>query len=226
MFQRLERIIKSIFKKKSYALNQLDCKLLPYINFKNGFFVEAGANDGISQSNTFYFEKYRGWKGLLIEAIPALAGKCLQNRPECIVENCALVASDYREKSIDMTYCNLMSITKGAHNNIESELNHINSGKRYLTEGEETYTVTVPAATLSSVLDKYQIKDADFLSLDVEGYETQVLKGINFNRHLFKYILVEVRNRNDIDAVIQHYYKPIAILNITETYEDILYQRR
>ena len=39
------------------ALNGLDNKLEGYLNYKNGFFIEAGANDGYSQSNTNYLEK-------------------------------------------------------------------------------------------------------------------------------------------------------------------------
>ena len=43
--------------------------LLKYLNYENGFFIEAGANDGVVQSNTFYFEKELNWTGLLIEPI-------------------------------------------------------------------------------------------------------------------------------------------------------------
>src|SRR5439155_17808987 len=99
--------------RKSFALDQLDLQLGPYLNFKKGFFVEAGANDGIKQSNTLFFEKYYRWKGILIEPIPELAEKCRINRPKCIVENFALVPFGFKDSYADMTYCGLMSLVKG-----------------------------------------------------------------------------------------------------------------
>jgi hypothetical protein len=47
------------------ALNNLDHKLKKYLNFENGTFIEAGGNDGPSQSNTYWFERFRGWRGML-----------------------------------------------------------------------------------------------------------------------------------------------------------------
>ena len=49
-------IVKTKLKKfrKFNALNQLDKKMLNYINFPDGFFIECGANDGVNQSNTWY----------------------------------------------------------------------------------------------------------------------------------------------------------------------------
>jgi hypothetical protein len=69
---------------ESFALNQLDLKLRPHLNLHGGFFIEAGANDGVNQSNTLYFEKNLNWKGILIEPIPELAQQCKENRPDCI----------------------------------------------------------------------------------------------------------------------------------------------
>lgn len=51
------------------SLNGLDEKLAPYLNFKGGIFIEAGANNGIRQSNTYYLEAVRGWKGILVEPV-------------------------------------------------------------------------------------------------------------------------------------------------------------
>ena len=63
--------LKIIFHKYIYsytALNSLDKKLLDYIDYDCGYFIEIGANDGISQSNTFFFERKKKWSGVLIES--------------------------------------------------------------------------------------------------------------------------------------------------------------
>ena len=55
------------YSKPSYS--DLDNKLAKYLNFRGGFFIEVGANDGYSMSNTYYLEKILGWQGVLIEAV-------------------------------------------------------------------------------------------------------------------------------------------------------------
>src|SRR5262245_59004648 len=114
LFRRMGRQVRHLLgEEQSFGLAQLDWKLRPYLDFCDGIFVEAGANDGLRQSNTLYFEKYRGWTGLLVEPVPELAERCRRNRPGCVVENCALVAEDYAAATVPMTYCNLMSVVRG-----------------------------------------------------------------------------------------------------------------
>ena len=229
MITRFRRALGRLQREKdSYALDQLDLKLLEFINFSKGFFVEAGANDGIRYSNSLYFEKYMKWQGLLIEGIPALAEKCRQNRPDSIVENCALVSFDYSGSTIDMQYSNFMSIVKGAFGSEEEDNKYLQTGEKFLPEGEKTYTVTVPAKTLSSILDEYNIQKVDLLSLDVEGYELNVLQGIDFSRHAPSYLLLEIWHdkKDNIFHAIAPYYEQLSILNSNDSYADILFQKK
>ena len=76
------------------ALHDIDSKLEKYLNFKEGIFVEAGANDGYKQSNTYFLEKYKNWNGVLIEPIPELYQKCLTERQNSIVLNKAIVSNE------------------------------------------------------------------------------------------------------------------------------------
>jgi FkbM family methyltransferase len=192
----------------SFALNQLDLKLAPFLNYKNGFFIEAGANDGVTYSNTLYFEKYKKWTGILIEPIPELAEKCKLNRPGCIVEQAALVPSSFKESQIEMWYCNHMSVVKGAMKSETEQMSHIEKGAEI--QNVRTYELKVPAKNLSAIIDKYSIRNIDFLSLDVEGFELSVLRGIDFDRHRPTFMLIEARYRSEIEAYLNSIYEPIA----------------
>ena len=60
----------------SFALDDLDRKVLRHLPDRPGIFVEAGAHDGLTQSNTAMLEFSFGWTGLLVEPIPELAARC------------------------------------------------------------------------------------------------------------------------------------------------------
>jgi FkbM family methyltransferase len=205
--------------RKSFALDQLDLKLAERLQKKKGFFIEAGANNGINQSNTLYLERYLNWRGLLVEPVPALAEACRLNRPKCIVENCALVPFDYEADSIEMLYCNLMSVVKGGMKSEDEERQHVEKGAA--VQRITPYELTVPARSLSSLLDQHRIQEIDLLSLDVEGFELGVLKGIDFSRHAPAFMLIEARYREEIEAFLLPGYEVFAELS----FRDILYRR-
>jgi hypothetical protein len=102
---------------------------------------------------------------------------------------------------------------------------HIESGKNFLREHEEVYTIEVPAKTISTVLSQHGISKIDFLSLDVEGYEVQVLNGLNFNIHRPHFMLIEVRNKEEIESIIFPTYKSIAVLSANDSFEVIFYMK-
>lgn len=206
------------FQRPSFALNDLDRKLLRWLDRRGGFFIEAGANDGITQSNTLYFERYRGWTGLLVEPIPELAERCRRNRPGCIVENAALVARGDPRDEVSMQYCNLMSIVEGAMKSEAADREHLERGRA--VQRIDTYEVKVRARTMDDVLAEHCITRVDFLSLDVEGYELEVLKGMTSVRP--DYMLIEVRDRPAVEAWLKPAYDAVALLS----HHDVLFRRR
>jgi FkbM family methyltransferase len=212
--------------RRSYGLNQLDVKLAEYVRKCKGFFVETGANDGVSQNNTLYFEQYRGWKGLLIEPIPELARRCRINRPQALVEQCALVAEDAPDSTLEMHYLNLMSFVPGALGSVVDDDAHVARAIQHLQPGEHPYVVRVPARTLTSVLDTHGIGQIDLLSLDVEGYEVQVLKGLDFARYRPSYILVEANDAQAVHALLSPMYDHVATLSPEKRSRDELYVLR
>jgi len=201
------------------ALQDLDRKLAPYLSFDGGFFVEAGANDGYTQSNTYYLERFRGWRGILIEPVPELAERCRRERPRSRVVSCALVSPDWPAPTVSMRTANLMSLVRGAMKSDAADAAHVERGAR-VQGGIAVGEVETPARTLSSVLDEAGAARIDFLSLDVEGYERQALDGLDLERHRPAWILVEARFRDEVDARLLPRYEVAAEL----TGHDVLYR--
>jgi len=205
---------------RSYALNEIDRQLDSILQISNGFFIEAGANDGKSQSNTLMLERRRGWKGLLIEPVPDLYNKCREFRFDCHVVQAALVPLGYSADSIEINCCGLMSSVNRAMKSDEATAQHIAIGAAQ--QKLQPYVKTVPARALSDILDELQVTKVDLLSLDVEGFEADALRGLDFSRHAPTYILVEERFPEDVYSVLSPYYDSMCMLS----HHDRLYIRR
>lgn len=164
----------------------LETKLNDIMKINNGVFIEVGANDGLFQSNTAFFEKELNWNGILIE--PSLKGYllCKQNRPKSLCLNYACVSNDYNKTYVlgDFDDNNPMASVNG-------------------TRLKNDTLIKVNAITLEKILDDYQHKHIDFLSLDTEGYEFEILKGLNLNKYRPKYMLIEIYT-NDYDKLINY----------------------
>ena len=195
-----------IYNMQFYGLHDLDKKMLKYINYKNGVFIEVGANDGLTQSNTAYFEKNLNWTGLLIEPNNEQFLKCKENRKNSIVENYALVSKNYKEECVIGNFTNqkangLMSMTLDLGDYTEDHM--LKQKNAILSE----QLVKCRSITLTKLLDKHNFDKIDFFSLDVEGYEISVLNGLDFNKYRPKYILIETANREIYQNKIKEYMK-------------------
>jgi FkbM family methyltransferase len=191
---------------KYWGLQDLDKKLIAVIGNKPGFFVELGANDGISQSNTKHLEMFHGWRGVLVEPYPGNFGKLSKTRSsDSYFENAACVSFDFPKGEMELTFSNLMTTPMEGSSDIEDRKSHAQSGERFLRNDENVSTFSAKARTLSSVLDDAGAPSTiDLLSLDVEGGELEVLGGVDHSKYRFNWILVESRDKRRISDFLKN----------------------
>ena len=142
---------------------------------RGGFFVEFGACDGLSFSNTYILEKHYGWSGILAEPSPQWAKELEQNRS---------AAKDYRAvfSSSGRVVRLLQMREAGALEGFGLEDLHQRSG-----EFVEVETVSLHDLLLHHKAPQH----IDYLSIDVEGAEFEILSGFNFSDYSFSLITLE-----------------------------------
>ncbi len=206
------------------ALFDLDRQLAQRLPHAGGFFVEAGANDGFLQSNTYWLERFRRWNGVLVEPVPHLAAQARRRRPGATVVNCALVPPQTEGTSVRLRYGGLMSVVAGSKGGGAEEEAFARAGDM---NGLDDYAeLDVPGRTLTSVLAAAGApEEIDLLTLDVEGYEAEALKGLDLERYRPRLMLVEAMDavrQQQLEAVIGRHYEYVERLSP----HDLLYERR
>ncbi len=150
-----------------------------------GYCVEIGAYDGRTGSASYPFER-RGWHCLLVEPIPALVEEIRKHRA-CTVVNCAVsdkegtatlfVAEKVEEMStLDLTPDRLEWIEQ---------------------VGGAVKEITVRTATLDSLLAEAAFPEIQFITIDVEGHEMEVLEGFTLETHRPRIVIVEDNSASD-----------------------------
>jgi FkbM family methyltransferase len=179
-----------------WGLHDLDRQIEKYLDLNSGYFVELGANDGKLASNTFYYEKSRNWRGVLIEPAPNLFLRCRESRSaENHIVCAACVSFDYKDEFVKLLYSNSMSVSLNVETDIGDPAAHAELGRQFLAAGETVFAFGAIARTLNSILlDANAPSTIDFFSLDVEGAEIEVLKGVDHAAFRFRYMLIECRD--------------------------------
>ena len=176
---------------KFYSQNGEDYLLWSFFDGKkNGFHVDIGAFDGIHFSNTYTFEQ-NGWRGICVEPNPEIFVICKENRPGsiCLHEACT---GNPQQKKIRF-YVEEMGLLSTAIMD-EERLKDIE--QRYRKRGLEftgMKEMEVTARTFNEILEQYGPKDRkiDFVSIDTEGDEINILQNIDFDTYDIRVVVVE-----------------------------------
>ncbi|MBS0191897.1 MAG: FkbM family methyltransferase [Planctomycetes bacterium] len=190
-----------------------------------GFFIEAGAFNGVDFSATYAFEQI-GWSGLLVEPIPERAEQCRSNRPFSRVVHAALGSpGDPPTVTLESTQDQF----GGMFSYVNTGSTHHNSMS---TSGVPITSVKVPQVTLDSLLDSHQ-GPIDLVILDVEDNELRVLAGFDMSRYRPRVFLVEDgsigKNQPLHAALMRHQYTLMGWMGVNAIYihngEDALRRR-
>lgn len=181
-------ISKSQLKQDLFVLHQLNFK-------KNGFFVEFGASNGVDLSNTYILEKEYNWNGILAEPAKCWHTDLKLNRNCYIDTNCVWKNSSTVLNFNETEYKELSTIS--SFNNSDN-----NKKDRLIVEN-----YNVNSISLIDLLNKYNApKIIDYLSIDTEGSEYEILLNFDFSKYTFRVITCEhnyTKNREKIYKLLK-----------------------
>jgi FkbM family methyltransferase len=193
-------------------------KLLNELVFKNktgGFFVDVGAHDGVSINSTLFLERDLGWSGICFEPLKRRFDELVVNRPNSICINACVYNFDgvvqFRDNEgypemlsgIEKEHCQAHKIR------IVSELGSTGSTRVY----------DAPCVTLPTILSKHGVKVVDYLKIDTEGSELEILKTLDFRVDI-KVIDVEANYGSE---KFDSFLLPLGYKKLIQHHIDVIY---
>lgn len=183
------RMVNRRFSKGSFSQNEEDIVIDNLLGNKPvGFYIDVGAYDPSRMSNTkrFYL---RGWTGINIEPDPAKMKKFYKSRPRDINLNLGVANRDGK-----LTYYRFVPDTLSTFSKEVAE--------NYKKEGLELVgAIKIKISKLSNIFEKYcKDRQIDFMSIDVEGYENEVLKGNNWKKFRPTIVCIEAGGNFEKDS--------------------------
>ncbi len=175
-YDALFRKSKSQFKQDIFVLLELNFK-------KNGYFVEFGASHGGDGSNTSILEEHFGWQGILAEPSKCFHHELFNTRKVHIEKKCVWKTSGETLLFNEVTLPGLSGLsTIDSYSNSDGHSHLRSEGNKY----------SVETISLTDLLNKYQAPHyIDYLSIDTEGTELEILSHHDFNKYKFRIITCE-----------------------------------
>lgn len=187
--------VNGMVTNSSKSQSREDQMLLTWFNgLCNGTYIEMGALDGLTFSNSYLFEKQLAWSGVLIELSPSDYEKLKVNRPDNILINAAVC--NERKK---IHYLTNHKTGTGAVDGIYEFMPESFRSRWWnevTLENPGNQVKEIDCIPLSELLEKTPYTYFDFYSLDVEGAELEVLKSIDFDKFSFGILFVEADQHN------------------------------
>ena len=161
---------------------------------RGGTFIDVGGYDGTSGSNTWFFEQWRGWDGVLVEPVPSQLDKARALR-RCACLGYAVAPADGVAEFIEVTegYTQMSGLAGSYEPGVLAMVRADPRHKERVTR--------VETRCLSRILTDAGMIDPDFVSLDIEGGEVAVLETFPFDRHAVGVWAIE--NNTGTDAIVR-----------------------
>lgn len=137
---------------------------------KNGYFIEIGVGNGVDLSNTYLLEKKYNWDGILCE-------------PD--IRNFDSIKKYRNSKLIESL------IDNKCENNVEFFLHEDPYSSSSVNLNENQKKIYSNSLCLNHLFEKYKLKEVDYISIDTEGNEFEILRNFNFNKYKVKIFTVE-----------------------------------
>jgi FkbM family methyltransferase len=187
---------------QSKSQNRQDLFALAQLGFpRGGYFVEFGATDGVTGSNSWLMEKQFGWRGIVAEPARCWHERLRANR-SCVVDTACV----WRESGATLQF------TEVEHLPALSTLSEFRDSDSFSHERGRAHSYEVPTISLRDLLARHGApRDIDYLSIDTEGSELQILRSFDFAAYRIRVITCEHNHtpaREEIHALLtQHGYE-------------------
>jgi len=189
-----------------------------FMNKKHGVFIDIGAHDGVLLSNTYFFEKTLDWTGICIEPLPEVFDRLEKNRTSICINGCV---TETRTKVPFLKISGYSDMLSGIIDKYDPEhLKRIEHEQA--VHGGTSELVDVEGYPLNALLEFYGIYHVDFISLDTEGGELDILKSIDFSRFQVDVIVVE----NNYSVQFNEFLSSKGYIKITNLGCDEIYVKK